>query len=432
MSRVSDVFRAFRHRNYRLFFTGQAISLIGTWMQTVAQSWLVYRMTDSAVLLGANGFASQIPVFLMAPIGGLVADRFSRHRILLITQSMSMLISGTLAVLTLTGRVSVPIVFVTAALLGIINGFDIPARQSFVVQMVGREDLPNAIALNSSMFNGARILGPAIAGILVAAVGEGWCFAINSLSYLAVLGGLAAMTVALPQRHAQRKSPIAQIVEGFRFAAGTAPIRALMLFLGLVSFMGMPYSVLMPVFADRILDTGASGLGILLGSAGIGAFAGSIVLASRPGVRGLGRWIAISGGSFGVLLIAFAASRNFVLSCAILLGIGCSMILQMASSNTLIQAMVPDELRGRVMSIYSMMFMGMAPLGSLTAGALADAFGAPITVTLGGLCCIAGAAVFGMKLPLLRGEARMLLSQQMMAGAPSSAAAMGEGSNRDD
>lgn len=429
---ISDLFRALRHRNYRLFFMGQAISLVGTWMQTVAQSWLVYRLTESPVLLGANGFASQIPVFLMAPIGGVVADRFNRHRILLVTQTTSMVLAGTLAALTLTGRVTVPIVFITAALLGIVNGFDIPARQAFVVQMVGREDLPNAIALNSSMFNGARIIGPAVAGVLVAAVGEGWCFAINSISYLAVLGGLVAMHVSPPGVERERKSPLAEIAEGFRFVAGTAPIRALMLFLALVSLMGMPYAVLMPVFADRILDAGASGLGVLLGSAGIGAFIGSIILASRPGVRGLGRWVAVSGASFGVFLIAFSASRIFAVSCVILLGLGCSMILQMASSNTLIQAMVPDELRGRVMSIYSMMFMGMAPIGSLAAGALAKGFGAPLTVALGGLCCIAGAAVFGTRLPLLRSEARMLLSQQMMAGAPNAAAAMGERPHREE
>ena len=418
MGRLSTTLRAFRHRNYRLFFAGQAISLVGTWMQTVAQAWLVYRLTGSAALLGANGFASQIPVFLFASFGGVVADRVNRHRILITTQSISMCLAGTLAWLTFTDRVTTVVVFVIAALLGIVNGFDIPARQAFVVQMVGREDLQNAIALNSSAFNGARVIGPAVAGVLVALVGEAWCFAINALSYIAVITSLLRMRVERLERPKSRRNPFEELAEGFRFVASAGPIRALMLLLAVVSFMGMPYSVLMPVFVDKVLGAGPRGLGVLLGCAGIGALAGALVLAGRPGIRGLGNVIAISAGTFGVALIAFSASRMFVLSAIILLAVGCSMIMQMASSNTLIQAMVPDQLRGRVMAIYSMMFMGMAPLGSLTAGNLAGMIGAPLTVAIGGICCILAAIAFRAHLPRIRGEARMLLTQQMMPGAP--------------
>lgn len=424
MGRLSTTLRAFRHRNYRLFYAGQAISLVGTWMQTVAQAWLVYRLTGSAALLGANGFASQIPVFLMASFGGVVADRVDRHRILIATQTVSMALAGTLAVLTFTGRINVVLLFTIAALLGVVNGFDIPARQAFIVQMVGREDLQNAIALNSSMFNAARVIGPAVAGILVASVGEAWCFAINALSYVAVLTSLVQMRVERLKRPPSRRNPLEELAEGFRFAATAGPIRALLLLLAVVSFMGMPYSVLMPVFVDQILGAGARGLGVLLGCAGIGALAGALVLAGRPGIRGLGSVVAFSAASFGVALVAFSTSRNFVLSAVILLAVGCSMILQMASSNTLIQAMVPDALRGRVMAIYSMMFMGMAPLGSLTAGALAGYIGAPVTVALGGACCIIAAIVFRVHLPAIRTQARVLLSQQMMPGAPAAGGAV--------
>jgi MFS family permease len=408
--------RAMRHRNFQLFFSGQLISLIGTWMQTVAQSWLVYRMTGSSLLLGSVGFASQFPVFLVAPLGGITADRHNRQRVVIATQTVSMVLALVLAALTLSGKVQVWHIFVLAALLGVVNAFDIPGRQSFLVEMVGKEDLMNAIALNSSMFNGARIIGPAIAGVLVAKIGEGWCFFANGVSYIAVIIGLMMMRVERPGHRASTVSPWVHIIEGFRFVRHTAPIRALLLLLGLVSLVAMPYSVLMPIFADKILHGGARGLGILMGATGVGALLGALTLASRSGVHGLGRWVAFSCGGFGISLILFSFSRTFWLSAVLLLPVGFGMMLQMSSSNTLIQAMVPDHLRGRVMSVYSMMFMGMAPFGALFAGALADRVGAPITVAMGAVAAIGGAALFWLQLPKIRIEARRLIVAQAMAG----------------
>jgi len=410
--------RALRHRNFQLFFGGQLISLIGTWMQTVAQAWLVYRMTKSALLLGSVGFASQIPVFLVAPLGGITADRANRQRLVIATQIASMTLAGILAWLCLSGRVHVWHIFVLAGLLGVVNAFDIPARQSFLVDMVGKEDLMNAIALNSSMFNGARVIGPAIAGILVAKIGEGWCFAANSISYIAVIVGLSLMHVHCAPRASQH-SPFEDIIEGFRWVNHTRIIRALLLMLGLISLVGMPYTVLMPIFADTILHGGARGLGILMGATGVGALFGALTLAAKTGVKGLGRWVAYSCGSFGVSLFLFSFSRSFWLSVALLLPAGYSMMLQMACSNTLIQTMVPDQLRGRVMSVYSMMFMGMAPFGAFFGGALAHRMGAPITVATGGVACVLGAIWFGRVLPELRIEARrLIIAQGLAAGEP--------------
>ena len=410
------VLRAFAYRDYRLFFAGQLTSLVGTWMQNVAQAWLVYRLTGSAWLLGMVAFAGQFPVFLLAPIGGSLADVRDRHRIIVLAQAAMMVQAIALAALTLSGRVQIWHVFALAACLGAINAFDIPARQAFVVDLVGRADLINAIALNSSMFNGARIVGPAIAGILVAAVGEGWCFAINGVSYVAVLAGLLAMDRPKHEPSPRDGSNLEHIIEGFRFVARTAPIRALLMLLGLVSLMGMPYAVLMPIFADRILHGGARGLGILMGASGVGALAAALLLASRSGVRGLGRWVAYAASGFGVALIAFSRSESFWLSVALLVPVGFAMMTQMAASNTLMQSMVPDKLRGRVIAVYSMMFMGMAPIGALLAGNLAGLLGAPDTVALGGVACIAGSIGFALRLPALRVEGRRLLVAQEAAG----------------
>jgi MFS family permease len=412
------ILRALKHRNFQLFFAGQLISLTGTWMQNVAQAWLVYRLTGSSLLLGSVGFVSQFPVFLASPIGGIVADRYHRHRVVIGTQVASMVLAFILATLTLMHLVTIPEIFLLAALLGIVNAFDIPGRQSFLVEMVGKEDLMNAIALNSSMFNGARVIGPAVAGILVAKIGEGWCFFVNAVSYIAVIIGLVLMRVP-PRPHRPQGSPVAHIIEGFRWVRDTAPIRALLLLLGLVSLVAMPYIVLMPIFADRILHGGARGLGILMGATGVGALLGALTLATRTGVHGLGRWIAFSCAGFAVSLIAFSLSRSFWLSTVLLVPAGFCMMLQMSASNTLIQAMVPDHLRGRVMSVYSMMFMGMAPFGSFFAGAIADRLGAPLAVSVGAIACLGGAAVFGMRLPKIRGEARrLIIAQQMVGGEP--------------
>jgi MFS family permease len=410
--------RALKHRNFQLFFSGQLISLVGTWMQNVAQAWLVYRLTGSSLLLGSVSFAGQIPVFLTSPLGGIVADRYSRHSVVIGTQTASMILAFTFAGLTLTHRITVFEIFVIAILRGIVNAFDIPGRQAFIVEMVGKEDLMNAIALNSSMFNGARVIGPAIAGIVVAKIGEGWCFFSDAVSYIAVIAGLLMMRVT-PRVVRPMGSPVEHIIEGFRFVRETQPIRLLLLLLGLVSLVAMPYSVLMPIFADRILGGGARGLGILMGATGVGALIGALTLATKTGVRGLGRWVAFSCGGFGVSLVAFALSKNFLLSTALLVPVGFCMMLQMSSSNTLIQAMVPDHLRGRVMSVYSMMFMGMGPFGALIAGAIADRLGAPLAVIMGAVACVGGAFVFGMRLPQMRGEARrLILAQQMVGGEP--------------
>jgi len=401
--------RSLGHKNYRLFYGGQLVSLTGTWMQIVAQSWLVYRLTGSAATLGFVAFAGQIPGFLLAPVGGAVADSFSRHRILITTQTLAMLLALVLAVLTLTGNVAVWHVYVLAGLLGVVNAFDIPSRQAFVADLVGREDLVNAIALNSSMINGARLVGPAMAGLLVATIGEGWCFFVNALSYVAVIAGLARMSVERRETIAERRSPVRRVVEGFSFVGRTGPIRALIILLGLVSLFGMPYTVLMPVFADRILHVGAGGLGVLLGAAGVGALCAALLLLARRGVRGMGRWVAFSSAGFGGSLVLFSQLQDFRLAVAVLVVVGFSMIIQIASSNTLVQAMAPDALRGRVMAVYSMMFLGMAPLGALLAGWMAERVGAANTVALGGAGCILSALVFSLRLPALRREARKLL-----------------------
>jgi MFS family permease len=413
-----ETFRALRHRNYQLFFAGQLISLIGTWMDQVAESWLVYRLTGSALLLGTVAFASQIPVFLLAPIGGALADRADRRKILVATQTSMMLLTFVLAWLTLSHRVQIWHIITLAALTGIVNALDLPARQAFVVDMVSRADLVNAIALNSSMFNGARVIGPALAGIIVAAIGEGWCFFGNGVSFIAVIVGLLLMRMERP-RQSIEGSPLENIVEGFRFVATTGPIRALMLLLSLVSFTAMPYAVLMPVFADQILHGGPKALGLLMGCSGVGALCGALALAMRKTVHGLGTWVAASCVGFGVALLLFSFSRVMWLSAAMLVPAGFCMMIQMASSNTLIQSMVPDRLRGRVMSVYAMTFMGMAPFGSLLAGSLAHKLGAPWTVAMGGIVAMAGALVFALRLPIHRPLARqMIVAQQMAGGSP--------------
>ena len=418
-SRFNDTIRSLRHRNFQLFFSGQLISLIGTWMQNVAQSWLVYRLTGSSLLLGTVSFASQIPVFPMAPLAGMVADRWNRRTIVIITQTASMILAFILAVLTLTNRITVWEIVVLAALLGAVNAFDIPARQSFLVEMVGRDDLMNAIALNSSIFNSARIIGPAIAGILVASIGEGWCFFANAVSYIAVIAGLFMMKI--PARQAERaiKSAFDHIAEGFRFVRRTAPIRALLMILGLVSLVGMPYTVLMPVFAKNVLHGDATTLGVLGSAAGIGALIGALTLASRTRVHGLGKWVWMACASFGTFLILFSFSHVYLFSVLLLVPVGFSLMTQMGSTNTLVQSMVPDRLRGRTMAVYSMMFMGMSPLGSILAGAAADKIGAPMTVALGGACAICGAVAFARHLPKIRVESNRLLSEQGLAGEKS-------------
>ncbi len=408
-SGVARTLRAFRHRNFRLFFMGQGVSVIGTWMQQVAMSWLVYRLTGSAFVLGMVTFMANVPSFLLAPFAGVLADRYNRRAIVIATQSLAFLETTVLTVLVLTGVVEVWHILVLAGVQGVVNGFDVPARQSLLVQLVdGPADLANAIALNSSMFNGARLVGPAVAGVLVGMVGEGPVFAINAVSYLPVIAALFALDVAggSPVANRGAGSVLRTLREGFSYAFGFLPIRMILLLLAMLSLVGMPYLTLMPIFARDVLGGGPGMLGFLMGSAGLGALTGALHLASRTTVRGLGRLIAYSSTLFGFGLVAFSFSRVPWLSMSLLLVTGFGMMVTTASMNTVLQTLVDEDKRGRVMSLYTMAFMGMAPFGSLAAGWLAQRLGAPTTVLLGGLAVIAAAAAYARRLPALREEIR--------------------------
>lgn len=407
-ARIKSLLRALRSRNYRLFFAGQSVSLVGTWMQQVAMSWLVYRLTGSAFLLGVVGFTSQIPTFLLAPVAGVLADRWNRRALLLATQALSMFQAALLAAAVLSGVVQVWHVIVLSLLLGIINAFDIPIRQSFVVEMVShKEDLGNAIALNSSMVQGARLIGPSIAGLLVASVGEGVCFVLNGLSYLAVLVALAAMRLE-SRRHSHRRERrlFHELREGFTYAFGFGPIRSILLLVALVGLTSMPYTVLIPVFAKEILHGGAHTFGFLMTAAGCGAFAGTIYLASRKSVLGLGRLIVIAAVLLATGIASFAVSNNLPLSMAALVCAGFGSMMLLASCNTILQTVLEEDKRGRVMSLYTMAFMGMVPFGSLGAGTMAGIIGPQKTLLLGAACCLAGAALFARQLPRIREKVR--------------------------
>lgn len=391
--------RALRSRNYRLFFTGQTVSLIGTWMTQIATSWLVYRLTGSALLLGIVGFAARIPTFVLGPVVGVWVDRWSRHRTLVVTQILSMVQSFALAGLALAGIITIRNVIWLSLAQGLINAFDMPARQAFVIQMVeDREDLANAIALNSSMVNAARLLGPSIAGVIIAASNEGYCFLIDGFSYLAVIASLLAMTVAATQQTQSDKKILHQLKAGWSYVTHFVPIRSILLLLALVSLVGMQYSVLMAIFAAQVLHGGAHTLGFLMGASGVGALIGAMFLATRKTVLGLERMVPLAVAAFGTGLIALGLSRFLLLSLTLMLCIGCAMMVQMAASNTILQTIVQDDKRGRVMGFYSMAFLGMAPFGSLMAGALANRLGAPRTVMISGTICIAGAGWFASHL----------------------------------
>jgi MFS family permease len=393
---------ALRHRNYRLFFGGQGISLIGTWMQRIAMWWLVYRLTNSPFLLGVVGFTGQIPIFLLTPFAGVLADRMNRQRVLVVTQTLAMIQAFILALFVLTGTIAVWHIIFLSIFLGLIDAFDMPVRQSFMVEIVQTKDLGNAIALNSSIVNSAQLLGPSIAGLLIASMGEGMCFLLNGISYLFVIVSLLAMKITSKKMETQNTHVLQGIREGFSYAFGFTPIRSVLLLLALVSLIGMPYRVLMPVFARDILHGGPHTLGFLMGSSGVGALVGSIYLASRKSVLGLEKWIALATSVFGIGLIAFSLSRVFWLSLFLILLTSFGMMVQFASSNTVLQTIVDEDKRGRVMSFYAMAIRGMAPFGSLLAGGLASKIGAPNTLMIGGVSCILGALVFARKLPLLR------------------------------
>jgi MFS family permease len=412
---LNGVFRALGHRNYRLFFSGQSISMIGTWMTRIATSWLVYRLTGSAMLLGVVGFSGQIPSFLLAPFAGVFVDRWNRHKLLVGTQVLALIQSLALAVLTFAGVIKVWHIVALSVFQGLINAFDMPARQSFVIQMVeDRADLPNAIALNSSLVNGARLVGPSIAGVIIAVVGEAWCFMIDAISYIAVIGSLLAMTItpAEVKSVVNKLNVTEQFKEGWNYIYNNPAISKILLLLAIVSLVGMPYTVLMPIFANEVLHGGPYTLGFLMAASGTGALTGALFLAARKSVLGLGRFIPRMAAVFGAGLIAFSFSRLIWLSLPLMFVTGLGFMVQMAVSNTLIQTIVDEDKRGRVMSFYTMAFMGTAPFGSLLAGSVAERIGAPYTLLIGGTGCIIGAFWFSRALPRLRQFVRPIYKEK--------------------
>jgi MFS family permease len=408
----SHAWRALRHRNFRLFVAGQSISLIGSWMTRVATGWLIYRLTKSAMLLGTVGFAGQLPAFLLAPVAGVWVDRLNRRQVLIWTQALAMVQALLLAGLTFSGDITIEWILWLSAFQGVINAFDMPGRQAFVVQMVeDRRDLGNAIAINSSMFNLARLIGPSLAGITIAATGEAWCFLIDGISYLAVIGSLLAMQVSVDPPQRQAGSLLTELKEGWTYATGFIPTRIILLLCALISLMGMPFMVLMPVFAASVLHGDPHTLGTLTAAVGVGALAAAISLAARRSVLGLSRMIPIAAAAFGAGLIGFGLSRAVWLSVVMMFITGFGMVQGMSSSNTIIQTVVSEDMRGRVMSYYTLAFLGMVPFGSLLAGAMAHAIGAPLTVMINGAIVLAGAAWFTSQRPALRRAIRPIYVQ---------------------
>lgn len=397
---VSTRFRAMQHRNFQLFIGGQLVSLIGTWMQTTAQLWLVYKMTKSAALLGVFGFTNQVPILFLASVGGYFGDRYNRYYGVIATQTVSMLLAFALAALTFAEAITVWELMLVAFLVGIVNAFDVPIRQAFLVQMVVKEDLPNAIALNSSIFNGARVVGPAIAGFALAWKGPAWCFLLNGISFLAVLAALLAMRIQKLVVKRPEGSPFQNFIQGFRFAMGDLPVRSALLLLSLLSLLGLQYSVFLPIFASDVLHRGAKGFGLLMSTAGIGAVLGALYFAGRTNYKGLARWIAGTSLVCGIGLVLFSQSRVFWVSATVLLFVGFAATVQMAATNTVVQNRVPDELRGRVMAVYATMFMGVQPIGSLMAGGVAKHIGAPYTLTIFGVLVTMGSLIFLFRVAL--------------------------------
>lgn len=394
---------ALRSKNYQLFFAGQGISLIGTWMTQLATIWLVYNLTNSPLMLGVVGFSSQIPSFFLAPFGGVFVDRFSRYRTLISTQVLAMIQSLTLAVLALTGVIQVWHIIALSLFQGFINALDAPARQAFVPELVERrEDLANAIAINSTMINGARLIGPAIGGLLIASVGTGYCFLIDGLSYIAVIAALLAMKVKPWKNSVTDGNPLQKVKEGFVYAFSFPPIRSILLLSALVSLMGLQNTILVPIIAEQVLKGGAETLGFLMAASGVGALTGGIYLATRQTILGIGKLIALAPAILGIGLIAFSLSRFLPLSLFTMLFVGLGTILQIAASNTFLQTIVEDDKRGRLMSLYTMSFLGMIPVGNLLGGLLASRIGATNTLIIDGIACILGSIIFSRQLPALR------------------------------
>jgi MFS family permease len=405
--------RALRHRNYRLFFSGQGISLVGTWVTRIATSWLVYRLTGSELLLGVVGFAGQIPALILAPFAGVLVDRWDKHKMLVATQVLSMIQSLALALLAIPGIITVTHIILLQLFQGVIQAFDTPTRQSFVVEMLeDKADLPNAIALNSVMVNLSRIIGPSLGGILIALIGEGWCFMLDAVSYLAVVWSLLAMRMLRTERRTGGASVMAEFREGLAYVSRFPPARAVLLLLALIAIMGTPYRVLMPAIAELVYHGGPHTFGALMTATGVGAVLGAAWLAARPSVRGLWRVLGRSSAVFGVALVLFALSHWFVVSLVLLALVGAGMMIAMAAVNTILQTIVEQRLRGRVMAFYAVAFLGTAPIGSLLAGVLADHIGAPMTILLGGVACLVGAVVFRLALPGLRPYIREVYAER--------------------
>jgi MFS family permease len=405
--RFKIVFRSLKYRNYRLYFTGQSISLIGTWIQRITLPWLVYHITGSALLLGVVSFTGQIPTFLLSPFAGVLTDRWNRYRVLLVTQIVSMIQAFVLAFLCLTGTIEIWEIVVLGIILGCVNAFDVPARQSLIIDLVEKkEDLGNAIALNSLMFNGARLIGPSIAGIMLASTSEGICFLLNAISYLFVIASILMMKVSIKRYIKNQQEIFEELKAGWNYTFGFPPIKHLILLLGLVSLTGMSYTVLMPVLVKEVLHGGSNTYGFLMGAAGFGALLGALFLASREKVLKLGRIVPSAAILFGTGLIILSFSKWFSLSLILMVFIGLGMMLQTAASNTVLQTITDDDKRGRVMSFYTMAVMGTAPFGSLLAGALAKTIGPTGTLMAGGIITIIGALVFYRKLPELKNLVR--------------------------
>ena len=403
MTRLSFALRALRHRNFRLFTAGQSISLIGAWMQQVAMGWLVYRLTNSAFLLGLVSFAAASPVFFLGPFAGVIADRANRHRVIIAMQALMMLQAAALAYLVFTNRVEYWHVLALSVFFGVINAFEIPVRQAFLLEMVkSREDLPNAIALNSSMFNGARLIGPAIAGFIIAAFGESTAFILNAVSYLAVLIALFAMRVEKREKKAIRGRVFSSLRAGFEYGLGFLPIRVVLNLVAAAALFGVPFTVLLPVFAVDVLHGDARTLGFLMSATGVGALSGALYLAARESVRGLSKVIAACATLFGASLVFFGLSRVLWISMLALAIGGFGMMVLMAASNTFLQTVADDDKRGRIVSMYTMSYIGLSPFGSLMAGALAQVVTAPFTIAFGGIVTVIAAGLFALQIPQFR------------------------------
>jgi MFS family permease len=412
--------RALQHRNFRLFFGGQSISLVGTWITRVATSWLVYRLTGSELLLGIAGFAGQIPTLIITPFAGVLVDRHDRRRILLMTQAASLVQSAILAALTFTDVITVAQIIWLQVIQGVINSFDTPARQAFVSEMVeDRRDLPNAIALNSSMVNGARIIGPSIGGLLIAGFGEAWCFAIDAISYIAVIGSIVAMRVPPRARHeAAEMHLLDELHHGWKYVMHSVPIRSALLLVAIVCMAGTPYTVLMPAIAQQVFHGGPNTLGLLMTATGVGALSGALYLAQRESVVGLGRIIGWAAAVFGIGLVIFSQTSSLWPAFIVLAIAGCGFMIHLAATNTILQTIVEERLRGRVMSFYTMAFFGTVPIGSLIGGIMADRYGAPNTVLASGILCLAGSVWFAYKLPAIRAVVRPIYRERGIITVP--------------